>query len=86
MDDLLEKLYRHFYTQPAYPEWTQKIEGMYHALSDHLTKEDQQSVLRLLDAKDVVISEISMDSFIRGVQLGYVFAQKMKDYTDSSDQ
>ncbi|WP_422067258.1 DUF6809 family protein [Sporolactobacillus shoreae] len=54
-----------------YPDQAKRIEKNYEILKEHLNKEDFVTVLYLTDETNLQLREVSLDSFIRGFQLGW---------------
>lgn len=86
MRDVLERLYRQFYLIPQHTVHAQRIEENYQMLVQHLDKEDLKRMRHILDEKDLLLSEVSLDSFIRGFQLGSALFHQMRDYEGLSDE
>ncbi|MDF2790701.1 MAG: hypothetical protein K0S80_3802 [Neobacillus sp.] len=84
MNDLLGKLYQHFYTQPSNESLKRRIETNYQELIQHLNKEDAILVMHTMDDKDLMVTEVSMDSFIQGFQMGWMLIQQLSAYEGNS--
>ena len=54
----------HFYTPPKRPVQKQEIEECHQALSDALGKPERRLVLQIIDTKDRIAEDTSIDSFI----------------------
>ena len=63
---LLKDLYDCFYTPPELPAQKQEIEECHQALSEVLGKSERRLVLQIIDAKDHIAEDTSIDSFIAG--------------------
>ena len=68
---LLKDLYDCFYTPPELPTQKQKIEECHQALSEVLGKPERRLVLQIIDAKDRIAEDTSIDSFIAGFELAW---------------
>ena len=66
---LLKDLYDCFYTPSELPAQKQEIEKCYQALSEVLGKPERRLVLQIIDAKDRIAEDTSIDSFIAGFEL-----------------
>lgn len=69
MNTLLKNLYNCLYTPPELTAQKQKIEECYQALIEVLEKSKRWLVLQIIDAKDHIVKETSIDSFISGFEL-----------------
>ncbi|WP_100487093.1 DUF6809 family protein [Sporolactobacillus pectinivorans] len=85
MDDTLEKLYQQFYKIPKNTPRAKRIEENYQALKGHLNKEDFVTVLHFTDETNLQLREVSLDSFIRGFQLGWTLFHQMSGYQGITD-
>ena len=68
---LLKDLYDCFYTPPELPAQKQEIEECHQALSGVLGKSERRLVLQIIDAKDRIAEDTSIDSFIAGFELAW---------------
>lgn len=84
MDDLLEKLYQHFYTQPVDEPLKQRIEANHQRLIQKLSKDEAILLMHVMDDKDLLTTEVSMDSFIRGFQLAQSLFHQLNEYRQTS--
>ena len=69
MNKLLKDLYDCFYFPLALPAQKQEIEECHQALIEVLEKPERRLVLQIIDAKDRIVEETSIDSFISGFAL-----------------
>ena len=69
--ELLKDLYDCFYTPPERPVQKQEIEECHQALSGMLGKPEHRLVLQIIDAKDRIAEDTSVDSFIVGFELAW---------------
>ena len=68
---LLKDLYDCFYTPPELPAQKQEIEACHQALIEALDKPERRLVLQIIDAKDRIVEDTSIDSFISGFELAW---------------
>lgn len=87
MDEILRVLYKRFYTRPSFAKLSQGIEENHRQLIERLDKPERKLVLRIIDAKDMIAGELSLDSFICGFQLAWHITNQIQSYGgNSSDQ
>ena len=77
---LLKDLYDCFYTPPELPAQKQEIEECHQALSEVLGKSERRLVLQIIDAKDRIAEETSIDSFIAGFELAWKLSMELNYY------
>lgn len=77
---LLNDLYDHFYTPPELPARKQAIEECHQALINTLDKPERRLVLRIIDAKDRIVEDTSIDSFISGFELAWKLSMELNNY------
>ena len=77
---LLKDLYDCFYTQPECQVQKQEIEECHQALSEVLGKSERRLVLQIIDAKDRIAEETSIDSFIAGFELAWELSVELNHY------
>lgn len=82
MNKTLTALYDSFYTPPQATDSHAEIEAIHRQLILKLDKPEQRLVLRLIDAKDRLVEETSMDSFICGFQLAWRLANELNSYPE----
>ena len=68
---LLKDLYDCFCTPPELQAQKQEIDECHQALSKVLGKLERRLVLQIIDAKDRIAEETSIDSFIAGFELAW---------------
>lgn len=77
MKELLTTLHDRFYF-PNLPEENEKeIENYYNQLKETLNKSERKLVLRIIDTKDHIADELSLDSFICGFRLAQELAREL---------
>ena len=77
---LLKNLYDCFYTPPELSAQKQEIEECHRALSEALGKPERRLVPRIIDAKDRIAEETSIDSFITGFELAWKLSMELNYY------
>ncbi|ADU27323.1 DUF6809 family protein [Ethanoligenens harbinense] len=80
MGDILFTIYRCFYKIPKGTPQARRIEANHRTLITHLSKADRRLVLRIIDDKDQLINDISLDSFITGFQLAWRLANELNGH------
>ena len=80
MNKLLKDLYDCFYTTPMFSAERQEVEGCHQALIKALEKPERRLVLRIIDAKDHIIADTSIDSFISGFRLAWKLSAELNHY------
>ena len=79
---LLKDLYDCFYTPPELPAQKQEIDECHQALSEVLGKPERRLVLQIIDAKDRIAEDTSIDSFISGFELAWKLFMELNYYED----
>ena len=77
---LLKDLYDCFYTPPELPAQKQEIDECHQALSEVLGKPERRLVLQIIDAKDRIAEDTSIDSFISGFELAWKLFMELNYY------
>ena len=77
---LLKDLYDCFCTPPELQAQKQEIEECHQALSKVLGKLERRLVLQIIDAKDRIAEETSIDSFIAGFGLAWKLSVELNHY------
>ena len=77
---LLKNLYDCFYTPPELPTRKQEIEECHQALSEVLDKPERRLVLQIIDAKDRIVEDTSIDCFISGFELAWKLSMELNHY------
>ena len=77
---LLKDLYDCFYTPPELPAQKQEIEECHQALSGMLGKPERRLVLQIIDAKDRIAEDTSVDSFVVGFELAWKLSIELNHY------
>ena len=77
---LLKELYDCFYVPPELPAQKQEIEECHQALIEVLEKPERRLVLQIIDAKDRIVEDTSIDSFISGFELAWKLSTELNNY------
>ena len=80
MNKLLKDLYDCFYTPPKLPAQKQEIEECHQTLIEVLDKPERRLVLQIIDAKDRIVEDTSIDSFISGFALAWRLSAELNQY------
>lgn len=78
--ELLKELYDCFYTPPELAAPKQEIEECHQALIEVLGKPERRLVLQIIDAKDRIAEDTSIDSFISGFELAWQLSAELNHY------
>ena len=79
---LLKDLYDCFCTPPELQAQKQEIDECHQALSEVLGKPERRLVLQIIDAKDRIAEDTSIDSFISGFELAWKLFMELNYYED----
>ena len=82
MNKLLKDLYDCFYTPPELAATQREIEECHRALIEALGKPERRLVLKIIDAKDHISEDTSLDSFISGFRLAWRLSAELNRYDD----
>lgn len=77
---LLEELYDCFYIPPELPAPKQEIEECHQTLIERLEKPERKLVLQIIDAKDRIMEDTSIDSFIAGFELARELSVELNNH------
>lgn len=80
MNKLFKDLYDCFYTPPELPAQKQEIEECHQALINALDKPERWLVLQIIDAKDRIVEDTSIDSLISGFELAWRLSTELNQY------
>lgn len=83
MNEILTALYDSFYTLLQATDTCAEIRAIHEQLILKLDKPERRLVLRLIDAKDHLAEEMSMDSFICGFRLAWRLANELNSYPEN---
>ena len=76
---LIKELYDCFYTPPELSAPRQEIEDCHKALIEVLEKPERRLVLQIIDAKDRIAEDTSIDSFISGFTLAWKLSAELNN-------
>ena len=79
-NELLKALYDWFYTPPELSEPRREAEECHRALIEALGKPERRLVLQIIDAKDRIAEDTSIDSFISGFELAWRLFAELNHY------
>lgn len=82
MNKLLKDLYDCFYTPPELAATKREIEECHRALIEALGKPERRLVLKIIDVKDHISEDTSLDSFISGFRLAWRLSAELNHYDD----
>ena len=82
MNKLLKDLYDCFYTPPELTATKREIEECHRALIEALGKPERRLVLKIIDAKDHISEDTSLDSFISGFEFAWKLFMELNYYED----
>ena len=82
MNKLLKDLYDCFYTPPELAATKREIEECHRALIEVLGKPERRLVLKIIDAKDHISEDTSLDSFISGFEFAWKLFMELNYYED----
>jgi len=80
MNELLKALYDDFYDKPPAIQLKDEIESCHKELIERLDKADRKLVLQVIDCKDRIAEDLSIDSFIAGFRLAWRLGQELNMY------
>lgn len=80
MNKLLKDLYDCFYIPLELSAQKQEVEECHQALVDVLEKPERRLVLQIIDAKDRIVEDTSIDSFISGFELAWRLFAELNQY------
>jgi len=80
MKELLKALYDMFYKPFPEAELKQEVENCHRRLIETLDKPSRRLVLQIIDAKDHITEDISIDSFISGFILAWQLGNEISVY------
>ena len=84
MPKRLDDLYHSFFKQQDFNELKLSVEENHKLLIDRLSKEDRKTVLRIIDALEMICNYQSKTSFIQGFKLGFELTTELQNYNSHS--
>ena len=82
MNDLLKALYDGFYERPSAAHLKAEVERCHQELIEKLVKPERRLVLQIIDCKDQIAEDLSIDSFICGFNLAWKVSQELNMYDE----
>ena len=80
MNELLKALYDNFYEPLPETELKKEIEGCHRQLIEALNKPERRLVLQIIDDKDQIAENKSIDGFISGFCLAWRLSNELNMY------
>ena len=80
MNELLKTLYDSFYEKLPATQLKAEIERCHQELIEKLEKPEKRLVLQIIDCKDQIAEDLSIDSFIAGFRLAWKLSQELNMY------
>ena len=80
MNEMLKALYDGFYEKLPSTQLRAEIERCHQELIDKLDKPERKLVLQIIDCKDQIAEDLSIDSFIAGFRLAWKLIQELNMY------
>ena len=80
MNEQLKALYDCFYKPLPATELTKKVKDCQQALMETLDKPERLMVIQIMDIKDQIAEDSSIDSFITGLRLGWQLSNELNMY------
>ena len=80
MNKLLKELYDSFYEKLPTAQLKAEIERCHQELIEKLEKPERKLVLQIIDCKDQIAEDLSIDSFIAGFRLAWKLSQELNMY------
>ena len=77
MNELLKVLYDSFYKRLPAAELKLEIELCHQELIEKLDKPERRLALQIIDGKDQIAEDLSIDSFIAGFRLAWKLSQEL---------
>ena len=80
MNEMLKALYDSFYKKLPATQLKSEIERCHQELIEKLEKPERKRVLQIIDCKDQIAEDLSIDSFIAGFRLAWNLSQELNTY------
>lgn len=80
MNEMLKALYDSFYEKLPTTQLRSEIERCHQELIEKLNKPERKLVLQIIDCKDQIAEDLSIDSFIAGFRLAQKLSQELNMY------
>ena len=80
MNETLKALYDSFYEKLPATQLKAEIERCHQELIEKLDKPERKLVLQIIDCKDQIAEDLSIDSFIAGFRLAWKLSYELNMY------
>ena len=80
MNELMKALYDSFYERIPATQLKDEIERCHQELIEKLDRPERKLVLQIIDCKDQIAEDLSIDSFIAGFRLAWKLSQELNMY------
>ena len=80
MNEMLKALYDSFYDKLPATQLKAEIERCHQELIEKLDKPERKLVLQIIDCKDQIAEDLSIDCFIAGFHLAWKLSQELNIY------
>ncbi len=80
MNEQLKALYDSFYKRQSSAQLVADIKRCHDTLIERLDKPERKLVLEIIDCKDQIAEDMSIDSFIRGFRLAWELSTELNMY------
>jgi len=80
MNELLKALYDSFYEKLPATQLRTEVEQCHQALIKQLDKPERRLVLQIIDCKDQIAEDLSIDCFISGFELAWQLSMELNQY------
>ena len=80
MNEMLKALYDSFYEKLPETQLKSEIERCHQELIEKLEKPERKLVLQIIDCKDQITEDLSIDGFIAGFRLAWKLSQELNIY------
>lgn len=84
MPKRLGDLYHSFFKQQDLNELKLSVEENHKILIDHLSKDDRKTILRIIDALQMICNYQTKASFTQGFKLGFELTTELQTYDSRS--
>ena len=80
MNEMMKALYDSFYEKLPATQLEAEIERCHQELIERLEKPERKLVLQIIDNKDQIAEDLSVDSFICGFKLAWQLTTELNQY------
>ena len=80
MNEMLKALYDSFYDKLPATQLKAEVERCHQELIEKLEKPERKLVLQIIDCKNQIAEDLSIDSFIAGFHLAWKLSQELNIY------